>query len=133
MAVALPSAPHLQDSALLTKRQKKKRSEKDIVKRGFGGIITIDSDPCEANRHAHLECLNASHWGDKDSCMVIWAKAHTHPAGVCLGIVRQTSSDPDQWIWSAYRVMREIDNQMAEILAVAMALKIAKDECDKLA
>ena len=80
IAVAPPRAPHLQDSAFLTERQKWRRSEKEIVKRGFGGTITIDSDPCEASRHAHPEYLDASHWGDKDSRMVIWAKAYTHSA-----------------------------------------------------
>jgi hypothetical protein len=70
--------------------------------------------------------------------MVFWAK------GCCIveagldvtsgiGIVSQTSPDPDRWVWAAYRVMDEVDTQMAEILAVAMALKIAEDECDKLA
>ncbi|RDW77897.1 hypothetical protein BP5796_05749 [Coleophoma crateriformis] len=119
---------HSHDSALLTDRQKRRRSEKAFVERGFEGNITINPNPCEATRHAHLEHLNPSHWGDKKSRIVFWAK------GCCsgVGIVSQSSPYPEQWVWRAYRVMDEVDIQMAEILAVAMALKIAKDECDKL-
>jgi hypothetical protein len=135
---AVPPNDPLFDSADLTERQKRRRSEKAIVERGFEGNIIINPDPREATRHAQLEYMNASHWGDKESRMVFWAK------GCCIvragldvtsgiGIVSQTSPDPDQWVWAAYHVMDEVDTQMAEILAVAMALRIAKDECDKLA
>ncbi len=48
-------------------------------------------------------------------------------------MVSQTSPDPDQWVWAAYHVMEEVDTQMVEILTVAMALRIANGECDKLA
>jgi hypothetical protein len=139
MAPAPPIIPYFHDSALLTDRQKRRRLEKAVVKRGFEGNIIINSDPREATRHARLEYQNASHLGDKDSRMVFWTKGSTHSVGVGLrvtsglGIVSQTSPDPDQWVWGAYGVMDEIDTQMAEYLAVAMALKVAKDECDKLA
>jgi hypothetical protein len=137
MAAIPPIVPHSHDSALLTERQKRRRFEKAIVERGFEGNITIDSDPREATRHAHLEYLKSSHWGDKESRMVFWAKGCTVGAGLDvtsgLGVVSQTSPDPDQWVWGAYRVMDEVDTQIAEVLAVAMALRIAKDECDKLA
>jgi ribosome modulation factor len=96
MAATPPSVPNFHDSALLTDRQKRRRLEKAAVKRGFQGNITIDSDPREATRHAHLEYLNASHWGDKDSRMVFWAKGSTHLVGVGLGIVSQTSPDPEK-------------------------------------
>ena len=136
MEATPPTLPHCHDSAL-TERQKRRRFEKAVVKRGFEGTITIDPDPHEATRHARLEYSNASHWGDKDSRMVFWAKgciARVGPSVTSgLGIVSQTSPDPDQWVWGAYHIMQEVDTQMAEILAVAMALKIAKDECDKLA
>ena len=127
--------PHLHDSVPLTERQKRRRSEKAIVERGFEGITVIDPDPHEATRHACLEYLNPSHWGDKESRLVFWAKGCcTVRAGLDvtsgIGIVSQTSPDPDQWVWGAFHVMEEVDTQTVEILA--LALKIAKDECDRL-
>jgi hypothetical protein len=61
--------------------------------------------------------------------MVFWAKSSTHSFGdglvvtLGLGIVSQTSPDHEQWVLSAYRVVDEIDTQMAEFLAVATAFK----------
>jgi hypothetical protein len=138
LAAVPPIDPLFQDSVLLTERQKRRRTEKAIVERGFEGNIIINPDPHEATRHAQLEYLNPSHWGDKESRMVFWAK------GCCIveagldvtsgiGVVSQTSPDPDQWVWGAYHVVDEVDTQMVKILAVAMALRVAKDECDKLA
>ena len=96
-----PTLPHCHDSAL-TERQQRRIFEKAIVKRGFEGNITIDSDPREATRYTYLEYLNASHWGDKDSRMVFWAKGSIVGVGLSvtsgLGIVSQTSPNPDQWV-----------------------------------
>lgn len=86
---------------------------------GFGGKISIDSDSREAARQAELEYSSVSHRGVKDR-MVFWAKG-------C------TIEDPDQWVRDAYLITYAVDPQIAEILAVAMALKIAKYECNKLA
>jgi hypothetical protein len=70
--------------------------------------------------------------------MVFWAKGCTGTIDNTefdnisgLGIISQTSPDPDQWIWSAFRVMREVESETAEILAVALALQIAKEKCDE--
>jgi hypothetical protein len=139
-ATSLPlqhGAPPSDDSSTLTEGQKRRRFEKEAVKKGFEGPVTIDSDPREAMRHAQLEYINATHWGEKDSRMVFWAKGCTIRVELDvtsgLGITSQTSPDPDQWIWGEYHVMRDVNAQMAETLAVGLALRIAKDECEKLA
>lgn len=102
----------------------------------FGGKISIDSDSCEAARQAELEYSSVSHRGVKDR-MVFWAKGCTIESGLRmssgLGIIGKTYPDPDQWVQDAYLITYVVDPQIAEILAVAMALKIAKYECDKLA
>lgn len=102
----------------------------------FGGKISIDSDSREAARQAELEYSSVSHRGVKDR-MVFWAKGCTIKSGLRmssgLGIIGKTYPDPDQWVRDAYLITYVVDPQIAEILAVAMALKIAKYECDKLA
>jgi hypothetical protein len=95
--------------------------------------MTIDSDPAEAIKHAQLEYLNALHWGDKDSRMVFWAKGCNIDGIPGLGIVSNSSPDPEQWVWRAYLVMHQkVDAQMAELLAAASALRIAKEKCEEL-
>jgi hypothetical protein len=64
--------------------------------------------------------------------MVFWTKGCTVGVTSGIGIVSQISPDPEQWVWAAYRVMREVSIQIAEILALAMALRIAREECEKL-
>jgi hypothetical protein len=105
------------------------------VSTGFGGKISIDSDSREAARQAELEFSIVSHRGMK-ARMVFWARGCTTEDGLRmssgLGIVGKTCPDQDQWVRDAYLITYAVDLQIAEILAVAMALKIAKSECHKL-
>jgi hypothetical protein len=84
------------NSSLLTEGQKRRIFEKEVIRRGFEGNMTIDSDPAEAIKHAQLEYLNALHWGDKDSRMVLWAKGCNIDGIPGLGIVSNSSPDPEQ-------------------------------------
>jgi len=134
-------APPNQSDAPLTERQQRRRFEKAVVKEGFQGTVTINSDhPHEAVQYASLGYVYPSHWGDENGRMVFWAKgstvAITNDSGTeqvsGLGIISETSPDPEQWAWSAYRVMRDIDDTTVVILALAMALKIAGEKCGEL-
>lgn len=84
----------------------------------------------------NLNIQSVSRRGVKDR-MVFWAKGCTIEGGLRissgLGIIGKTCPDPDQWVRDAYLITYGVHPQIAQTLAVAMALKIAKHECDKLA
>jgi hypothetical protein len=121
----LPPVAYRDDPSLSLSARNGGGLKKGVVQRSFEGRIILDSDPVEATKYAQLEYISESHWGDKDSRMVFWAKGCKIEGALGLGMVSQTSPDPEQWVWSAYRVMDvRVD--------VQMALRIAKETFERL-
>lgn len=128
---------HSKEPAPLTERQKQRRFGTEVVSKGFQGSVVIDSDAEAAGTYASHEYTDTSRLKDGGGTrMIFWANGCTLGAGhdriSGLGVVGRSKPNPNRWGRRAYHIMRETNAQVAEILAVSMALQIAKDECYKL-
>lgn len=117
----------------LTDRQRQRRFEGAAVSRGFTGKIIVDADPERAVTYASQEYTDKSRLEVKSTRMVFWTQGTTLTNGSSgVAVAAKSKSNPHAWVKRAYHIKRQTNLQVPEMLALALALQIAKDESSQV-